>query len=194
VILYDAGGVVDAALTDASGGYSFNSVVWGSGYRLQFVPPPGYALSPQDQGADDAVDSDVHSVTGETPVFTLGGFDSHTRWDAGVVLTACFPPDEPIFLSMVTLSAGGNGHPILHFQDANQSTEVTGYNIYRASDPRLAADPASRFAADITDMDAATPDTQWIDTSGDVSPTGIWYFQVTAFNHRCPAQSAEGPF
>ena len=28
----------------------------------------------------------------------------------------------------------------------------------------------------------------------DVSPTGTWYFQVTAYNNRFPAQTAEGPF
>jgi len=42
--------------------------------------------------------------------------------------------------------------------------------------------------------DEATPNKQWVDTSGDVSPSGIWYFQVTAYNNRCPAQTAEGPF
>ncbi len=46
----------------------------------------------------------------------------------------------------------------------------------------------------IIDMDEATPNKPWVDISGDVSPTGIWYFQVTAYNNRCPAQTAEGPF
>ena len=40
------------------------------------------------------------------------------------------------------------------------------------------------------DMDEATPNKQWVDTSGDIPPSGIWYYQITAYNHRCPA---EGP-
>jgi hypothetical protein len=40
-------------------------------------------------------------------------------------------------------------------------------------------------------MDQGTPNKQWVDSSGDVSPSGIWYYQVTAVNTRCPA---EGPF
>ena len=39
-------------------------------------------------------------------------------------------------------------------------------------------------------MDEATPNKQWVDTSGDVPPSGIWYYLVAAYNNRCPA---EGP-
>ncbi len=37
----------------------------------EFIPPPGYVLSPQDQGADDAVDSDPDPATGQTSLETL---------------------------------------------------------------------------------------------------------------------------
>ena len=40
-------------------------------------------------------------------------------------------------------------------------------------------------------MDEATPNKRWVDSSGDVSPTGIWYYEVTAYDHVC---LAEGPF
>ncbi len=43
----------------------------------------------------------------------------------------------------------------------------------------------------IIDMDEAAPNKPWVDTAGDVSPSGIWYYQLNAYNHRC---SAEGPF
>ena len=47
------------------------------------------------------------------------------------------------------------------------------------------------MADDIVDGDEATPNNLWVDISGDVSPSEIWYYHVTAYNRRCPA---EGPF
>ena len=32
---------------------------------------------------------------------------------------------------------------------------------------------------------------QWVDNSGD---SGTWYYQVAAYNHHCPPESAEGPW
>ena len=46
----------------------------------------------------------------------------------------------------------------------------------------------------IIDMDEATPNKPWVDISGDVSPSGIRYYGISAWNNRCPAQTAEGPF
>jgi hypothetical protein len=45
-------------------------------------------------------------------------------------------------------------------------------------------------ASDVIDMDAGTVNKQWTDTSGDVSPSGIWYYEVLAYNSAC---DAEGP-
>jgi hypothetical protein len=196
VFLYDGSGAwLDATFTDTNGFYSFDALVWTGDYSLRFFPPPGYVLSPLDQGGDDKLDSDADPATGNTPVFTLGGFDSHTRWDAGVITSApCTAPDEPIYLYVVTMSTDGNDYPILNFQDANQPTQITGYNVYRSSDSVPPPSTWPLVASDVIDMDEATPNKQWVDISGDVSPSGIWYFQVTAYNNRCPAQTAEGPF
>jgi hypothetical protein len=106
----------------------------------------------------------------------------------------CTAPDEPIYLYVVTMSTDGNDYPILNFQDPNQPTQITGYNIYRSSDSVPPPSTWPLVASDVIDMDEATPNKQWVDTSGDVSPSSIWYFQVTAYNNRCPAQTAEGPF
>ena len=53
-------------------------------------------------------------------------------------------------------------------------------------------DPGSwpLVADDIIDGDEATPNKQWVDISGDVSPSGLWFYQIAAYNHRCPS---EGP-
>jgi len=43
-------------------------------------------------------------------------------------------------------------------------------------------------ASNVVDMDGATANIQWTDTSGD---PGDWYYHVTAVSSVC---SAEGPF
>ncbi|MCP3973381.1 MAG: hypothetical protein GY720_02680, partial [bacterium] len=52
-------------------------------YFLEFVLPSGYSFTPQDQGGDDAVDSDANTSTGLTAVFPILGSDDDTR-DAGM--------------------------------------------------------------------------------------------------------------
>jgi hypothetical protein len=114
-----------------------------------------------------------------------------TRWDAGLApVSPCVPPDELIFISGARLSAPDN-FIILDFQDPNQPGEVSGYNIYRSSVASLMPRGAwPRVADDVIDTDEATPDKQWTDTSGDISPTGVWFYDVVAYNNVC---NIEGP-
>jgi hypothetical protein len=63
---------------------------------------------------------------------------------------------------------------------------VTGYNVYRSSSPG-APWPWPLVASNVRDMDAATPNLQWVDQSGD---PGTFYYQVNAYNATC---DAEGP-
>jgi uncharacterized repeat protein (TIGR01451 family) len=190
VALYDgAGQVLDATVTDASGAYGFPSQTFGATYRVRFVPPTGYVLTAKDQGADDTLDSDPDPLSQFTPPFVLVSPQDPSRWDAGMI-PACIQPDEPVFIFMVTLSTDGNNFPILHFGDPNQPSQVTGYNVYRSSDASLPPAQWPLVASDVIDVDEMSPNNQWVDTSGDVSPSGAWFYQVNAFNHRCPA---EGP-
>lgn len=57
---------------------------------------------------------------------------------------------------------------------------VTTFGFANVIDDLAALELAARplIASDIIDMDEATPNKQWVDTSGDVSPTGIWYYQT----------------
>jgi hypothetical protein len=75
--------------------------------------------------------------------------------------------------------------------DPNQPTQVTGYNVYRSSDAALPIGSWAVVADDVIDMDESIPNKQWVDTSGDIAPMGVWFYQVTAFSNLCPA---EGPF
>jgi len=96
----------------------------------------------------------------------------------------CVAPDEEIYITMVTLDM--NGNPVLHYQDANQPSDVTGYNIYRSSNP---IGPWTMIASDVVDMDEATPDKQYVDSTADVGE--IFYYKIAAYNNVC---SLEGPF
>jgi len=76
-------GVQPATTTsDANGNYSF-SVPAGS-YIVEFVAPTGYAHSPVDQGADDALDSDAAVANGRTAAITLTDGEVLSTLDAGL--------------------------------------------------------------------------------------------------------------
>ena len=97
------------------------------------------------------------------------------------------PPDEPIYLYNMRLSTDGNDYPILDFMDFNQPEQVTGYNVYRSSDAGLDPGLWPLVASNIIDGDESTPNKQWVDTSGDDPPGGIWYYDVAAYNSACDA-------
>jgi len=81
VKLLDAqGNVVQSVWTDANGEYRFVGVAPGQ-YRIK-VEVMLYVFSPQDQGSDDAIDSDV-DATGTTALFALDAGEIED-WDAGI--------------------------------------------------------------------------------------------------------------
>jgi hypothetical protein len=85
----------------------------------------------------------------------------------------------------------GTTNLILDITDPNPISQVTGYNVYRASQPQPPPAPWTLLAADVTDNDPGTPGVQWTDTSGATPALGaVFFYQVTAFNHAC---GCEGP-
>lgn len=78
-----AGNVLDSMLTDINGLYLFDELQPGD-YMIQFVLPDGYVFSPQDQGIDDAIDSDADVTTGLTACTNLVGGETDLTWDAGI--------------------------------------------------------------------------------------------------------------
>ena len=79
VNLYNATGVLIATtLTNATGYYYFSDLVPGD-YYVEFILPPGYTFSPQDQGTDD-VDSEANITTGETTITTLLPGENDITW------------------------------------------------------------------------------------------------------------------
>ncbi len=68
--------------TDVNGEYHFTNLIPGN-YKIKFDPPSGYYFSPQDQGTDDAIDSDPDS-SGVTETITLASGQTDNTWDAGM--------------------------------------------------------------------------------------------------------------
>ncbi|NQU11810.1 cadherin-like domain-containing protein, partial [bacterium] len=66
------------------GRYDFQNVPAGD-YYLALRRPVGFTISPQDQGGDDTLDSDVDPGTGFTAVFTLGAGQIDDSIDAGLI-------------------------------------------------------------------------------------------------------------
>ena len=82
VNLYDGvGTLVAATATDTAGAYSFT--VAPGDYRVEVVAPAGAALTAQDVGGDDAVDSDV-DPSGSTAVFAAASGPNTDAADAGL--------------------------------------------------------------------------------------------------------------
>ena len=79
----DGNGVAITTTTDATGNYSFADIPPGD-YIVEFVAPGGFLFSPQDQGADDTLDSDANTSTGQTAVINLTAGETDNTVDAGV--------------------------------------------------------------------------------------------------------------
>jgi hypothetical protein len=93
VNLHDCDGVIATTTTDANGYYLFECLEPNDEtsccYYVEFMLPEGYAFTMQDQGMDDAVDSDADS-TGMTACIILEPGETDLTWDAGVYV----PGDE----------------------------------------------------------------------------------------------------
>lgn len=94
VTLYDSAWTnLASTTTDANGNYQFMDLTPGE-YILEFQPPSGYFFSPQDQGSDDAIDSDPNISTGQTNVIALAVGESNLSFDAGLWEHAGSPDDS----------------------------------------------------------------------------------------------------
>ena len=70
---------------------------------VEFIPPVGFTISPQDQGTDDAKDSDADPITGLTVEINLSIGENDLTWDAGMYQTA----DLEILKTCEDATAGG---------------------------------------------------------------------------------------
>jgi hypothetical protein len=87
-----------------------------------------------------------------------------------------------VLISNVTYNA--QNYAVLHVQDPNQPSAVSGYDIYRSDAP---AGPFTLWAQNVADMDSGTPNVQYVD-QGSNGPDH--YYRVVAYNAPC---DTEGP-
>ena len=118
VNLWQGTAAAGTTTTGSLGDYGFSDLMPGE-YTLEFIAPAGLVFSPQDQGTNDALDSDA-AADGLTAAFTLGEGQIDTTRDAGLYAPARVG-------DRVWLDGNGNG-----LQDAGEPgiAEVT-VNLWR---------------------------------------------------------------
>ena len=84
VDLYDCSGNFIKSTTTNSNGYYYFDNLNACSYKVKFNLPTGYAFTKQDQGTNDATDSDADPSTGFTTCITLGSGVTDLKWDAGI--------------------------------------------------------------------------------------------------------------
>ncbi len=88
VELYTAGNLVTPIATTntfaADGSYLFTGLAPGD-YVVKFIAPDNYDPTQQDQGTDDALDSDADTTTGMTATISLGSGETNLTIDAGFI-------------------------------------------------------------------------------------------------------------
>jgi len=109
--------------TGASGLYSFTDLLPGD-YLIEFVLPPNFYFTLQDQGVDDAEDSDADLATGQTMSTTLEAGENDFTWDAGIYQEwNCYVPltmrNYAGLVSRVQFDGGWNHHYQRHHPERN---------------------------------------------------------------------------
>jgi len=184
------GAFLGSTLTDANGAYRVNAALNpGDSFRLSFFVPLDQVLTSADQGGDDTLDSDADPLSFQTPLAVFTGDIDQTRWDAGIY-PACLVPDTPVVMTNIEITVP-DGYSRINFTDGNWLSRVTGYNVRRSTDASLPKPTWPLLALNVNDQDLATPGKQWTDTNGNPPVGVVWFYEVAAYNVRCPA---EGPY
>ncbi len=99
VLLNGSNTAIASTTTSISGLYSFTGLTPGVPYSVSFVTPTGYLSTSAQIGGNDATDSDVNPVTGQTRSVTLATGESNLNLDAGFYLQSTCPTDYSLVLS-----------------------------------------------------------------------------------------------
>jgi protocatechuate 3,4-dioxygenase beta subunit len=84
VELRQGGSVISTTVTGGGGVYRFENLPAGD-YQIRVQTPAGYRVSPQQQGTDDTIDSNIDPSTRLSDIFTLTPGENNTSIDAGIV-------------------------------------------------------------------------------------------------------------
>jgi hypothetical protein len=95
---------------------------------------------------------------------------------AGEILTlACVSTGQTLSISGAERDSADN--VVFSIGDPGQP-EDSVYNVFRSSDPTIPYEDWPLAERDIADADPGTAGIQWVDASGDLSPSGIWHYRV----------------
>ena len=126
---------IDTTFTDINGFYFFD--VLPGDYKVLFVQPDGYIFTDQDQGTNDALDSDVDPDMGMTGVYTIGANETNLTIDAGLY-TKCDNITNPGLIgpAMQFLCGPGNDpDPILNVQTPTGGSGAIEYLWMYSTEP-----------------------------------------------------------
>jgi hypothetical protein len=172
VKLYACDGMwVASTVTDESGMYLFDEVEPGE-YYLEFVNPFGWIFTYQDEGDDDAMDSDVDRYQKRTACFTLAPGDEVTTWDAGLfAFDGCtyskgywknhggFGPQADELSKLLPIWLGtDDGGKSLAVTDAQIAVDLLGQRVYGHPKNGITKLYAQLLAAKLNIVNFANPE------------------------------------
>jgi len=179
LILQDGTILEGPKYADSEGKVFFNNLDRLKIFKVRVFPPTGFSISPQDQGSDDSVDSDVNSTTGITGDLSLIRVPED---DIGVGLILAAEPSETPNLSptpalnsiSVTVWEDADGDGII---DLNDEIFLEGYPVSLIHDNAPIGEPLltdQNGRATFTMVDAGVYQIEAVITDGRYrySPTG----------------------
>jgi hypothetical protein len=125
-LLNSTGGEIGSKITDANGYYLFSNLTPGD-YAIQVEKPIGYVFTTKDAGSNtnDAMDSDVDTVTGKTVNTNLMAGETDRSWDAGLVAVTTVCKD--LVFSGGTETGSGYGN-IRSYSDDGLAVNVSAFS------------------------------------------------------------------
>lgn len=169
VELLDADGdVISTVQTDASGAYGFANLTPGDTYSVRVVAPTGAEFTGQNEGGNDAVDSDV-DADGETAAIVPAVGDDPDVGDAGILpatlrgtlfsdldADGTQDPGEPGIPGVTVTLTNAAGATVTTTTDANGNYEFVG--IVPGPGYRVTFDTPATFSPSTGDDSDVGPD------------------------------------
>ncbi len=117
-LLNEDGTNLASTVTASDGSYLFDNLPAAT-YQIKFtLPSSSWSFTAQDQGSDNAVDSDADVATGLTSLITLAHGQQDLSWDAGV-----YGDLPPGFCSKMTIGENYNALILGNFSASGGDTE-----------------------------------------------------------------------
>ena len=188
------GTCISAATASAGGPTTF---CMGGSVQLTATPTNGvgpftYLWSPGGATTQSVVVNTSGSYSCQVTDTGVGCGNTVTTNSVSVTVIPSEPPTMPVLVTNGILVTP-QSYARFFMADPNAGINVTGYNMYRATDCTVAKATWPRIGTNLPDENGAAPDVQLTDPTSDnpPAPGNVWFYVFTAFNELC---NAEGPF